>query len=80
MRRLLPQLVLRVLAAGLVTVLIAALWVVEDTAAAARRDARTTATRVADAIAARPSFEGLAFGGVAPTPVFRDWQQFPPGR
>ncbi|MQT14943.1 histidine kinase [Segnochrobactrum spirostomi] len=77
MRRLLPQLVLRVLLAGLVTVLIAALWVVKDTAAAARRDARTTATRVADAIAARPSFEGLAFGGVAPTPVFRDWQQFP---
>lgn len=77
MRRLLPQLVLRVLAAGLVTVIVAAGWVLWDTAAAARRDAETTAVLVADAIAARPSFEGLAFGGVAPTPVFRDWQEFP---
>lgn len=77
MRRLLPQLVLRVLAAGLLTVLVAAGWVLWDTATAARLDAQTTATRVADAIAARPSFEGLAFGGVAPTPVFRDWQEFP---
>lgn len=77
MRRLLPQLVLRVLAAGLLTVLVAAGWVLWDTANAARRDAQTTATLVSDAIAARPSFEGLAFGGVAPTPVFRDWQQFP---
>lgn len=77
MRRLLPQLVLRVLAAGFLTVLVAAGWVLWDTASAARLDAQTTATRVADAIAARPSFEGLAFGGVAPTPVFRDWQEFP---
>lgn len=77
MRRLLPQLVLRVLAAGFLTVLVAAGWVLWDTASAARQDAQTTATRVADAIAARPSFEGLAFGGVAPTPVFRDWQEFP---
>lgn len=77
MRRLLPQLVLRVLAAGFLTVLVAAGWVLWDTANAARLDAQTTATRVADAIAARPSFEGLAFGGVAPTPVFRDWQEFP---
>ncbi|MBS7544129.1 histidine kinase [Ancylobacter oerskovii] len=77
MRGLLPQLVLRVLAAGLLTVLVAAGWVLWDTADAARRDAHTTATLVSDAIAARPSFEGLAFGGVAPTPVFRDWQQFP---
>jgi len=77
MRGLLPQLVLRVLAAGLITVLVAAGWVLWDTAAAARRDAQTTSTRVADAIAARPDFIGLAFGGVAPTPVFRDWQEFP---
>ncbi|WP_428028876.1 histidine kinase [Ancylobacter sp.] len=77
MRRLLPQLVLRVLAAGLLTVVLAAGWVLWDTANAARRDAQTTAALVSDAIAARPSFEGLAFGGVAPTPVFRDWQQFP---
>jgi len=76
-RGLLPQLVLRVLAAGLFTVLVAAGWVLWDTADAARRDAKTTATRVADAIAARPDFIGLAFGGVAPTPVFRDWQEFP---
>ncbi|MFK8253347.1 histidine kinase [Ancylobacter terrae] len=77
MRELLPQLVLRVLAAGLVTLVLAAGWVLWDTASSAQRDARTTATRVSDAIAARPSFEGLAFGGVAPTPVFRDWQEFP---
>ncbi|RTL90039.1 histidine kinase [Ancylobacter aquaticus] len=77
MRGLLPQLVMRVLAAGLLTVLVAAGWVIWDTANAARRDAQTTAALVADAVAARPSFEGLAFGGVAPTPVFRDWQQFP---
>lgn len=77
MRGLLPQLVMRVLAAGLLTVLVAAGWVLWDTANAARRDAQTTAALVSDAIAARPSFEGLAFGGVAPTPVFRDWQQFP---
>lgn len=77
MRGMLPQLVLRVLAAGLLTLIVAAGWVLWDTANAARRDARVTATRVADVIAARPSFEGLAFGGVAPTPVFRDWQQFP---
>ncbi|MBS9476885.1 histidine kinase [Ancylobacter radicis] len=77
MRGLLPQLVMRVLAAGLLTVIVAAGWVLWDTANAARRDAQTTATLVSDAIAARPSFEGLAFGGVAPTPVFRDWQQFP---
>ncbi|TCK29015.1 histidine kinase [Ancylobacter aquaticus] len=77
MRGLLPQLVLRVLAAGLLTLLVAAFWVLWDTGNAARRDAQTTATLVADAIAARPSFEGLAFGGVAPTPVFRDWQEFP---
>jgi len=77
MRGLLPQLVLRVLAAGFLTVLIAAGWVLWDTASAARHDVRTTSTRVADAIAARPDFIGLAFGGVAPTPVFRDWQEFP---
>lgn len=77
MRGLLPQLVLRVLAAGLITVLLAAGWVLWDTAKAARRDAQTTALRVADAIAARPDFIGLAFGGVAPTAVFRDWQEFP---
>ncbi|GAB4070738.1 HAMP domain-containing protein [Ancylobacter sonchi] len=77
MRGLLPQLVLRVLAAGLITVLIAAGWVLWDTANAARQDVRITAVRVADAIAARPDFIGLAFGGVAPTPVFRDWQEFP---
>ena len=77
MRGLLPQLVLRVLAAGLLTVLVAAGWVLWDTADAAGRDARTTATRVADAIAARPDFIGLAFGGVAPTAVFRDWQELP---
>lgn len=77
MRGLVPQLVMRVLAAGLLTVVVAAGWVLWDTANAARRDAHTTATLVSDAIAARPSFEGLAFGGVAPTPVFRDWQQFP---
>lgn len=77
MRRLLPQLVLRVLAAGLATVVVAAGWVLWDTAEAARRDVASTAVRVADAIAARPSFEGLAFGGVAPVPVFRDWQAFP---
>ncbi|MDQ0348658.1 histidine kinase [Ancylobacter vacuolatus] len=77
MRGLLPQLVMRVLAAGLLTVIVAAGWVLWDTANAARRDAQTTAALVADAVAARPSFEGLAFGGVAPTPVFRDWQQFP---
>ena len=77
MRGLLPQLVMRVLVAGLLTVIVAAGWVLWDTANAARRDAQTTATLVSDAVAARPSFEGLAFGGVAPTPVFRDWQQFP---
>ncbi|BBE73244.1 histidine kinase [Oharaeibacter diazotrophicus] len=77
MRGLLPQLVLRVLAAGLITVLVAAGWVLWDTARAARADATVTATRVAGAIDARPDFVGLAFGGVAPTPVFRDWQQFP---
>ena len=77
MRGLLPQLVLRVLAAGLLTVVAAAGWVLWDTASAARQDAQTTATLVSDAVAARPSFEGLAFGGVAPTPVFRDWQEFP---
>ncbi|UOK70661.1 histidine kinase [Ancylobacter polymorphus] len=77
MRGLVPQLVVRVLVAGLLTLVVAAGWVLWDTAHAARRDAQTTATLVSDAIAARPSFEGLAFGGVAPTPVFRDWQQFP---
>ena len=77
MRGLLPQLVMRVLIAGLLTVIVAAGWVLWDTANAARRDAQTTASLVSDAIAARPSFEGLAFGGVAPTPVFRDWQQYP---
>lgn len=77
MRGLVPQLVVRVLVAGLLTLVVAAGWVLWDTANAARRDAQTTATLVSDAIAARPSFEGLAFGGVAPTPVFRDWQQFP---
>ncbi|MDF2997278.1 MAG: integral rane sensor signal transduction histidine kinase [Xanthobacteraceae bacterium] len=77
MRGLLPQLVLRVLAAGLLTVIIAAGWVLWDTAAAARHDVQITATRVAAAIAARPDFIGLSFGGVAPTPVFRDWQEFP---
>jgi two-component system sensor histidine kinase UhpB len=77
MRGLLPQLILRVLLAGLLTVLIAAGWVLWDTAEAAREDARITATRVAGAIDARPDFVGLAFGGVAPTPVFSDWQQFP---
>ncbi|SCW74414.1 Signal transduction histidine kinase [Ancylobacter rudongensis] len=77
MRGLLPQLVMRVLVAGLLTVIVAAGWVLWDTANAARRDAQTTAALVSDAVAARPSFEGLAFGGVAPTPVFRDWQQFP---
>ncbi|WP_244517808.1 histidine kinase [Ancylobacter rudongensis] len=68
---------MRVLVAGLLTVIVAAGWVLWDTANAARRDAQTTAALVSDAVAARPSFEGLAFGGVAPTPVFRDWQQFP---
>lgn len=77
MRGLLPQLVIRVLAAGLFTVLIAAGWVLFDTRETARDDARITAARVAGAIDARPDFVGLAFGGVAPTPVFRDWQQFP---
>lgn len=77
MSGLLSQLLLRVLAAGLLTVIIAAGWVLWDTTRAARDDARITATRVADAIDARPDFVGLAFGGVAPTPVFRDWQQFP---
>lgn len=77
MRGLLPQLVMHVFLAGLFTVFIAAGWVLFDTADAARQDARITATRVADAIDARPDFVGLAFGGVAPTPVFRDWQQFP---
>lgn len=77
MRGLLPQLVVRVLAAGMLTLLIAAGWVVWDTATAARRDAETTASLVSNVIAARPSFEGLAFGGVAPMPVFRDWQKFP---
>ncbi|WP_245293146.1 histidine kinase [Mongoliimonas terrestris] len=76
-RGLLPQLVLRMLAAGLVTVVAAAGWVLWDTAEAAHRDADQTANRVAVAIDARPDFVGLAFGGVAPTPVFRDWQQFP---
>lgn len=77
MRGLLPQLVLRVLAAQLVTVLLGASWVLWATADAAREDARVTAERVAEAIAARPDFMGLAFGGVAPVPAFRDWQDFP---
>lgn len=77
MRGLLPQLVLRVLAAGLLTVVVAAGWVLWDTASAARADVETTSHRVANAIAARPDFIGLAFGGVAPSPVFRDWQKFP---
>ncbi|WP_269583842.1 histidine kinase [Roseibium sp. Sym1] len=77
MRGLLPQLVLRVLAAGLVTVLLGAAWVLWATADAARGDARETAERVAQAIAARPDFMGLAFGGVAPVPAFLDWQGFP---
>ncbi|WP_194303963.1 histidine kinase [Chthonobacter albigriseus] len=76
-RGLLPQLVLRMLLAGLATVVFAAGWVLWDTARAARRDAEQTAQRVAVAIDARPDFIGLAFGGVAPTPVFRDWQAFP---
>ncbi|POF34806.1 histidine kinase [Roseibium marinum] len=77
MRRLLPQLVLRVLAAQLVTVLLGASWILWATADAAREDARVTAERVAVAIAARPDFMGLAFGGVAPVAAFRDWQDFP---
>lgn len=77
MRGLLPQLVMRVLAAGLVSVVLGAAWVLWVTADAAREDARITAERVADAIAARPDFMGLAFGGVAPVPAFRDWQDFP---
>ncbi|MBD1547588.1 histidine kinase [Roseibium aggregatum] len=77
MRGLLPQLVLRVLAAGLATVLLGAAWVLWATADAAREDARITAERVAQAIAARPDFIGLAFGGVAPVPAFLDWQGFP---
>jgi len=77
MRGLLPQLVLRVLAAGLATVLLGAAWVLWATADAARDDARITAERVAQAIAARPDFMGLAFGGVAPVPAFLDWQGFP---
>ncbi|MDF2809699.1 MAG: integral rane sensor signal transduction histidine kinase, partial [Microvirga sp.] len=48
MRGLLPQLVLRVLAAGLLTVVAAAGWVLWDTASAARQDAQTTATLVSD--------------------------------
>lgn len=77
MRGLLPQLVLRVLAAGLLTIVVAAAWVLWDTASAAREDVEATSRRVANAIAARPDFIGLAFGGVAPSPVFRDWQEFP---
>jgi len=77
MRGLLPQLVLRVLAAQLVTVLLGASWVLWATAEDARENARVTAERVAQAIAARPDFMGLAFGGVAPVPAFRDWQEFP---
>ncbi len=77
MRSLLPQLVLRVFAAGLVSVVVGAAWVLWLTAHAAREDARITAERVSDAIAARPDFVGLAFGGVAPAPIFRDWQDFP---
>lgn len=77
MRGLLPQLVLRVFAAGLLTVFLGTAWVLWGTADAAREDARLTAERVADAIAARPDFMGLAFGGVAPVPVFRDWEGFP---
>ncbi len=77
MSGLLPQLILRVLAAGLVTVLLGAAWVLWATADAAREDARITAERVAQAIAARPDFMGLAFGGVAPVPAFLDWQAFP---
>lgn len=77
MRGLLPQLVLRVLAAGLVSVFLGAAWVFWVTADAAREDARITAERVAEAISARPDFMGLAFGGVAPVPAFRDWQDFP---
>ncbi|WP_344388395.1 hypothetical protein, partial [Asanoa iriomotensis] len=70
MRGLVPQLVVRVLAAGLLTLVVAAGWVLWDTANAARRDAQTTATLVSDAIAAPPSFEGLAFGGVGATAGF----------
>ncbi|WP_417689143.1 histidine kinase [Roseibium sp.] len=77
MRGLLPQLVMRVLAAGLVSVFLGAAWVLWVTADAAREDAHITAERVAQAIAARPDFMGLAFGGVAPVPAFRDWQSFP---
>ena len=77
MRGLLPQLVLRVLVAGFLTVVVAAAYLLWDTAEAARRDVETTAHSVANAIDARPDFIGLAFGGVAPTPVFRDWQAFP---
>lgn len=77
MRGLLPQLVLRVFAAGLLTVFLGTAWVLWGTAGAAREDARLTAERVAVAISARPDFMGLAFGGVAPVPAFRDWQGFP---
>jgi two-component system sensor histidine kinase UhpB len=77
MRGLLPQLVLRVVAAQILTVAFGAGWVLWATADAAREDARVTAERVAEAIAARPDFMGLAFGGVAPVPAFRDWQDFP---
>jgi two-component system sensor histidine kinase UhpB len=77
MRGLLPQLVLRVVAAQVLTVVFGAGWVLWATADAAREDARVTAERVAEAIAARPDFMGLAFGGVAPVPAFRDWQDFP---
>ncbi|MBN9671492.1 histidine kinase [Roseibium aggregatum] len=77
MRGLLPQLVLRLLAAQLAVVFFGTCWVLWATADDARQNARITAERVAEAIAARPDFMGLAFGGVAPVPAFRDWQSFP---
>ncbi|SON55376.1 Sensor histidine kinase LiaS [Hartmannibacter diazotrophicus] len=77
MRGLLPQLVIRVLAAGMLTIVLAAGYVLFETADKAREDVDVTAHRVAVAIDARPDFVGLAFGGVAPTPVFQDWQAFP---
>ncbi|MBK0398186.1 sensor histidine kinase [Limibaculum sp. M0105] len=79
-RSLVVGIALRILLVGTLCLGIATLWLVRDTAAELRRDAQASAQRVAELFGSRTTYIGLmslSIGGVAPSPVFYDWQDYP---
>ncbi len=70
---------IRSLLVGAFCLAAATVWVVRDTANELRRDAELSAERVAQLMGSTGyvGLISLSVGGVSPTPVFFDWQDYP---